>query len=64
MALVMAIYETVGGMRGVAWTDVLQGVMLLLGIGTLAIIQVTIAVRCCSRISFAVVFTRYVAVIV
>ncbi len=31
LALVMAIYESLGGMRGVVWTDVLQGMMLLCG---------------------------------
>lgn len=31
LALVMGFYESIGGMRGVVWTDVLQGVMLLLG---------------------------------
>jgi Na+/proline symporter len=31
MALVMAVYESLGGMRGVVWTDVIQGLMLLLG---------------------------------
>ena len=29
IALVMAIYESIGGMRGVIWTDVLQGILLL-----------------------------------
>jgi SSS family solute:Na+ symporter/sodium/pantothenate symporter len=28
-------YETVGGMRAVAWTDALQGVLMLLGLGAL-----------------------------
>jgi len=32
LALVVIIYETLGGMRAVAWTDVLQGSMLLLGL--------------------------------
>lgn len=31
MALIMGIYESMGGMRGVVWTDVLQGLMLLVG---------------------------------
>lgn len=29
IALVMAVYESIGGMRGVIWTDVLQGLLLL-----------------------------------
>jgi Na+/proline symporter len=31
MALIMGMYESMGGMRGVVWTDVLQGLMLLVG---------------------------------
>ena len=31
LAIIMVIYETLGGMRSVAWTDVLQGVVLLVG---------------------------------
>lgn len=31
LAFIMIIYETLGGMRSVAWTDVLQGVILLVG---------------------------------
>jgi SSS family solute:Na+ symporter/sodium/pantothenate symporter len=34
-AAVVLLYETVGGMRAVAWTDVLQGVMMLVGLGAL-----------------------------
>ena len=29
------IYETVGGLRAVAWTDCIQGLLLLLGLGGL-----------------------------
>ena len=36
LAVIMVIYETLGGMRSVAWTDVIQGVVLLLGFGILA----------------------------
>lgn len=32
LSLVMVIYETLGGMRSVAWTDVIQGVILLIGV--------------------------------
>jgi SSS family solute:Na+ symporter len=32
LALVMLIYETLGGLRAVAWTDVLQGALIGLGI--------------------------------
>ena len=31
LALIMVVYETLGGMRSVAWTDVIQGVVLLTG---------------------------------
>ncbi len=31
LALVMLIYESLGGMRSVAWTDVLQGLILFIG---------------------------------
>lgn len=31
LALVMAIYESLGGMRGVVWTDVIQGGLLFIG---------------------------------
>ncbi|HCR16563.1 MAG TPA: sodium:pantothenate symporter, partial [Candidatus Latescibacteria bacterium] len=31
LSLIMVIYETLGGLRSVAWTDVMQGVMLLAG---------------------------------
>jgi len=32
MAFIMVVYETLGGMRSVAWTDAIQGVLLLLGV--------------------------------
>lgn len=32
LTLVIILYETMGGMRAVAWTDAMQGLMLLLGI--------------------------------
>lgn len=32
LAAVIGLYETLGGMRSVAWTDVVQGVMLFLGL--------------------------------
>ncbi|MEA2048354.1 MAG: sodium:solute symporter family protein [Campylobacterota bacterium] len=32
MAVIMVIYETLGGMRAVAWTDAIQGVLLLVGV--------------------------------
>lgn len=32
LAFVIIIYETLGGMRAVAWTDALQGVLLLVGL--------------------------------
>lgn len=35
LAVIMVIYETLGGMRSVAWTDVIQGVVLLTGFSIL-----------------------------
>ncbi len=35
LALVMVVYESLGGMRSVAWTDVIQGGLLLVGCGVL-----------------------------
>ena len=35
LAVIMVVYETLGGMRSVAWTDVMQGSVLLLGFGIL-----------------------------
>jgi len=32
LALVIIVYETLGGMRAVAWTDALQGLLLLVGL--------------------------------
>ncbi len=32
LGFVVIVYETLGGMRAVAWTDVIQGVMILLGL--------------------------------
>ena len=31
LSLIMVVYETMGGMRSVAWTDAIQGVMLMTG---------------------------------
>jgi len=38
LALIIIIYETLGGMRAVAWTDCIQGIMLLVGLGGLLIV--------------------------
>jgi SSS family solute:Na+ symporter/sodium/pantothenate symporter len=35
LALVMLVYESLGGMRSVAWTDVVQGSLLLAGCGAI-----------------------------
>jgi SSS family solute:Na+ symporter/sodium/pantothenate symporter len=35
-ALILA-YETLGGMRAVAWTDAVQGILMLLGLGTMLV---------------------------
>ena len=34
LALVIVLYETIGGMRAVAWTDTLQGVLMIIGVLT------------------------------
>ena len=31
LALIMVVYSTLGGLRSVVWTDVLQGIMMLIG---------------------------------
>lgn len=36
--LVIVVYETLGGMRSVAWTDVVQGLMLFVGLGTVLVL--------------------------
>ena len=38
LAVIMVSYETLGGMRSVAWTDVIQGVVLLIGFSILLFI--------------------------
>jgi Na+/proline symporter len=35
IALVILVYETRGGMRAVAWTDAVQGILMVLGLGAL-----------------------------
>ena len=35
LSLIMVVYETLGGLRSVAWTDVLQGLLLLVGCAVL-----------------------------
>ena len=40
LTLVVIVYETVGGMRAVAWTDCVQGIMLLVGLGGLLLAAV------------------------
>ncbi len=37
-ALVILVYECLGGMRAVAWTDALQGVILLVGLGAVVVL--------------------------
>lgn len=41
MAVVMLIYESLGGMRSVAWTDALQGTILFVGFGILMYLAFT-----------------------
>ncbi|MEE2858236.1 MAG: sodium:solute symporter family protein [Candidatus Neomarinimicrobiota bacterium] len=38
LSIIMVIYETLGGMRSVAWTDMLQGILLLFGVVIIFII--------------------------
>jgi Na+/proline symporter len=38
LALVVLVYESIGGMRAVAWTDVIQGIMLLVGLAGIFVI--------------------------
>lgn len=38
LVLIMMVYSTMGGLRSVAWTDVLQGGMMLLGFVLIAVI--------------------------
>jgi len=40
LAFIIVVYETLGGFRAVAWTDVLQGSVLMIGFSILAIIVV------------------------
>lgn len=35
LAAMILVYETLGGMRAVAWTDAAQGILMLLGLGAL-----------------------------
>lgn len=41
LALVMLVYESLGGMRSVAWTDAIQGAMLLIGFALLMVLAFT-----------------------
>lgn len=38
LSVIMIIYETLGGMRSVAWTDAIQGILLLIGVVTIFIV--------------------------
>ena len=38
LALIMVVYETLGGMRAVAWTDAIQGTFLLVGFAVLLVL--------------------------
>jgi len=42
LALIMVVYESLGGMRSVAWTDLIQGTILLLGVGMLCVLVVVV----------------------
>ena len=41
LALIIVIYETLGGLRAVAWTDALQGIILLSGFAILLVLVFT-----------------------
>ncbi len=41
LAFVMLVYESLGGMRAVAWTDVIQGLLLFAGCGCILFILLT-----------------------
>ena len=41
MAIIMVIYETLGGMRSVAWTDAIQGILLLVGVIVIFVVIMT-----------------------
>lgn len=41
LAVVMLVYESLGGMRSVAWTDVVQGLLLLLGCAAIFYVLLT-----------------------
>lgn len=53
LAVIMAAYENLGGMRAVAWTDLLQGVLLFVGVAALFILIET------SLGGFAAALTTY-----
>ncbi|MFC2084479.1 sodium:solute symporter [Bacteroidota bacterium] len=38
LSIIMIIYETLGGMRSVAWTDAIQGIILLIGVISIFIV--------------------------
>lgn len=38
LALIMVVYETLGGMRAIAWTDAIQGTFLLVGFAVLLVL--------------------------
>ncbi len=42
MALIMVVYETLGGMRSVAWTDLIQGIILMIGIIVLFVMVIVL----------------------
>ena len=38
LSFIMVVYETLGGMRSVAWTDMIQGILLLVGVMAIFVI--------------------------
>lgn len=38
MAIILVLYESVGGLRSVAFTDIIQGILILLGCGSICIL--------------------------
>ena len=39
LALIIVVYESIGGFRAVAWTDVIQGSVLIIGFGVLMVLM-------------------------
>ncbi len=58
LAIIMAIYESLGGMKAVIWTDILQGTMLLFG-GLLVFLIVIFEFTGSQEFTYQVVMESY-----